>query len=118
MPVYPKADRNPEKDQDVAGGKGVMYRDKLLLGDRLGGTTTTVSRIVLEPGTSLGYHQHVGDNEMYYILEGNARYTENDIEYNLVPGDMAFCEEGSFHGIVNSGDEIMSFMAVIQKPAE
>lgn len=114
MPVY--KNRTVEEAEGVVGGTGIMIRDRLLTGDQLGGTLTMCNCNTLLPGASIGYHQHVGDNEMYFITEGKALYTEDGVEYELEVGDMAFCPEGSYHGVVNTGEGNMSFVAVIQQP--
>ena len=52
---------------------------------------------------------------MYFISAGTATYTENDVEYRVEKGDVLYCPDGSFHGILNSGEDMLSFVAVIQK---
>ena len=52
---------------------------------------------------------------MYFLTSGTATYTENSTEYQVKKGDVLYCPDGSFHGIVNSGSEMLSFVAVIQK---
>lgn len=52
---------------------------------------------------------------MYFFTAGTATYTENDVEYHVEKGDVLYCPDGSFHGILNSGNDTLSFVAVIQK---
>lgn len=112
MPVF--NNRTPQYAEQVEGGIGRMQRDRLLEGDQLGGICSYVAQISLEPGCSIGIHQHVGDSEMYFITAGTATYTENDVEYRVEKGDVLYCPDGSFHGILNSGEDMLSFVAVIQ----
>ena len=63
MPVF--NNRTPQYVEQVEGGIGRMQRDRLLEGDQLGGICSYVAQISLEPGCSIGIHQHVGDSEMY-----------------------------------------------------
>lgn len=114
MPVY--KNRETEDAFDICGGHGKLTRDRLIEGDRLGGTLTMCNINTVEPGGLLGYHCHETDNELYFIVEGQARYVEDGVEYDLVPGDSAFCEMGSSHSIENTGDGPMRFVAVIQQP--
>lgn len=65
MPVF--NNRTPQYAEQVEGGIGRMQRDRLLEGDQLGGICSYVAQISLEPGCSIGIHQHVGDSEMYFI---------------------------------------------------
>ena len=113
MPVF--NNRTPQYVEQVEGGIGRMQRDRLLEGDQLGGICSYVAQISLDPGCSIGIHQHVGDSEMYFITAGTATYTENDVEYRVEKGDVLYCPDGSFHGILNSGEDMLSFVAVIQK---
>lgn len=116
MPVY----RNRETQQvaGVNGGEGTMTRDRLLTEDQLkevGGEVTYVSQITLDPHSSLGIHEHVGEGELYFITEGEGVYTEDGFGYNVVPGDALFCKDGSTHGIKNISDKPLKFVAVIMK---
>lgn len=113
MPVF--NNRTPQYAEQVEGGIGRMQRDRLLEEDQLGGICSYVAQIPLEPGCSIGIHQHVGDSEMYFITAGAATYTENDVEHRVEKGDVLYCPDGSFHGILNSGEDMLSFVAVIQK---
>lgn len=49
-----------------------------LLGDKeMDGKVKLFARVTLEPGCSLGYHEHHGNSETYYILTGSGRYNDN-----------------------------------------
>ena len=115
MPIV--TTRDPQYAEHVQGGEGRILRDPLLTDNRLGGTLSYVSQITLEPGCSIGIHRHVGDNELYFLTAGEATYTENGVESHVKKGDALFCEEGSTHGILNCGNEPLTFIAVIQKTA-
>ena len=77
MPVF--NNRTPQYAEQVEGGIGRMQRDRLLEGDQLGGICSYVAQISLEPGCSIGIHQHVGDSEMYFITAGTATYTKTTL---------------------------------------
>lgn len=116
MPIY--HERETQYVENVNGGEGGMTRDRLLTEEKLGGVCTYISQITLEPGCSLGVHQHVGECELYFITNGSATYTENDVDYQVAKGDALLCESGSTHGIKNTGDETLTFVAVIMKDPE
>ena len=60
------------------------------------------------------YHQHQGDNELYYILSGKAEYTDNDgSTVILEPGDVSVTYDGEWHGIKQYGDDPLKFLALI-----
>ena len=44
---------------------------KHILGEKeLNGKCGLYAEVVIEPGCSLGYHEHHGESETYYILSG------------------------------------------------
>ena len=73
------------------------------------------SLIELEKGTSIGYHQHTGDSEMYCFVEGEGVYKENGKEYEIKPGMVTMLYDGGWHGMENTGDGALKFFAVIFK---
>ena len=101
----------------VQGGEGVMKRDLLLTDDQIHGELTYISSLTLDPGCSIGYHQHTGDSEMYYIFEGSGSYTDNGETYPVSAGDVVFCHDGESHGIVNDGDVPLRMVALMQASA-
>lgn len=101
----------------VQGGEGVMKRDLLLSDEQIHGELTYISSLVLDPGCSIGYHQHTGDSEMYYIFEGSGSYTDNGETYPVSAGDVVFCRDGESHGIVNDGDVPLRMVALMQASA-
>jgi len=71
------------------------------------------SKITLKPGCSVGYHEHLNEEEVYYILKGQALYNDNGTESVLKAGDCTITRHGESHGIACYGDEPMEFLAVI-----
>ena len=104
-----------ENVKDLAGGSGDAVMSKLFQGDDLPAKAGLMAVIDLMPGSEVGYHQHVGDNELYWIIEGEGEYTENG-ETTLVKGGMAtLVHEGGWHGLKNTGSEPLKMFAVIIK---
>lgn len=106
--------REVAKAERVQGGDGYILRDLLLQGEQLHGQLTYASSITLEPGCSIGVHMHSGDSEMYFIYEGAGTYTDNDETYPVQAGDVLFCKDGETHGIANSSNAPLRFVAVMQ----
>ena len=100
MIVYGK-DRKLQVRSEVWGGKGDTYQRDMLseeLGERPA-HYKLMTEIEYPPGSELGYHQHVGTSEIYYIIEGDAIYNDNGTEVELHAGDTAICPDGSWHAI-------------------
>lgn len=61
--------------------------------------------MILPPGTSVGYHEHGSNEEVYVILEGNGTMTVNGTEQAVKPGDVLLNKPGWSHGLENTGEE-------------
>jgi mannose-6-phosphate isomerase-like protein (cupin superfamily) len=95
------------------GGKGEIKVTKVLEMDQLQGKGRLYARNTIEPGCSLGWHQHNGDIEAYYILRGEATVDDNGTKVKVGPGDVVFTPNGEFHSIENTGATTLEFMALI-----
>lgn len=102
-------------EASLTGGEGQYLRERFADGEALGNAVKTFAKITVKPGTRMGYHQHVGDFEFYYILEGHGKYNDNGTIVDCNPGDVFKCEDGGWHCIINDGDEDVSFVALIVK---
>lgn len=67
----------------------------------------------IKPGDHIGKHQHVGDQEAYFILEGEADYLDNDVWRRVKPGDLTICRDGGWHSIRSVGDKPLRYIALI-----
>ena len=71
------------------------------------------SKITLEPGCGIGYHEHSGERELFYILSGTAEYNDNGAVQTVHAGDVTICPSGTGHGIANRGAETVDLIAVV-----
>lgn len=71
------------------------------------------SRVTLYPGQEVGYHLHDGNSELYYILAGKGTYNDNGKEMEVTEGTVTFTPSGSSHGLKNTGDDVLEFIALI-----
>ncbi len=71
------------------------------------------SRVELKPGEEVGFHIHTGEFESYYILSGKGLYSDNGNEIEILPGTVTFTPSGEGHGLKNTGDELLTFIALI-----
>ena len=83
-----------------------------VLASSLAGTLTGAA---LEAGGSVGYHKHVGEGEMYYIIKGHGEYQENGETMPISEGMTTMVYDGDSHGLQNSDDGVMEFLAFIIK---
>lgn len=97
----------------LRGGKGNVITTKLLEGDQFQGKGRLFSKMVLKPGHSIGYHQHTGDIEAYYILSGQGTLNDNGAVTTVAAGDVVFTGNGESHAIENTGGDDLVFIALI-----
>ena len=81
----------------------------------LNGKCGLYAEVTIEPGCSLGYHEHHGESETYYIIKGQGNYDDNGQIRPVTVGDRTFTPDGYGHGITNTGDTDLVFMALIIK---
>ncbi|UUZ79091.1 cupin domain-containing protein [Paenibacillus sp. P26] len=58
----------------------------------------------IPPGTSIGYHGHREDEEIYIILEGSGVMTVNGQTLQVRPGDVVLNKPWWKHGLETTGD--------------
>lgn len=96
-----------------SGGDGIVRIQPLLADAQRGKACKLYARVTLQKGSSIGYHEHRGESETYYILSGEGVYTDNQTVCTVRPGDVTFTPGGSGHAIANHSDEALVFMALI-----
>lgn len=108
-----ESDREIIKAEHVNGGAGYILKEALLNDHERGAHCKMFSRVTIPAGCELGYHEHHGETETYYILTGKGTYNDNGKEIPARAGDVFLCEDGSGHGLVNTGKYDLSFVALI-----
>lgn len=97
----------------LAGGNGEVVKKHILTAEELNDKTRMFAEITLAPGCSIGYHEHHGESETYYILAGTGAYDDNGEKRAVVPGDVTFTPSGKGHGLANAGTDDLVFIALI-----
>jgi len=108
-------DMMSETKANMRGGKGEIQMTHLFQRSEFKGKSRLCARLTLEPGCSIGYHEHVDEDEIYYILKGQAVFTDSTAvsEQVLEPGDAAVTLSGESHAIRNDGTETLEILAII-----
>ncbi len=95
------------------GGKGEVTQWEMLSPDHWKGHGRFFAHMKLEPGCSVGYHEHNGDSETFYILQGTALFNDNGQQVTLHAGDCSYTGSGQGHSIENIGDDTLEYIALI-----
>lgn len=99
--------------QNMCGGDGCVVIEHVLGEKELNGKCGLYAKVTIAPGSSLGYHEHQGESETYFILSGDAEYNDNGTPRPVHPGDVTFTPSGCGHALRPTGDEPVVFMALI-----
>ena len=102
-----------EKREGMRGGNGTVVIEHILDDAQMNGMCRMYAMITLAKGCSIGYHEHMGESETFYILTGNGIYTDNGTDRSITAGDTTYTPTGNGHGIANAGDDDLVFMALI-----
>ena len=103
------------REDHAKGGEGYILKEPFLGQEELGENCRLFSRMTLPAGCGLGYHEHLGETETYYILSGSGVYNDNGKDIPAEAGDVFFCKDGDGHAMVNTGKYDLSFVALILK---
>ena len=101
--------------KNMAGGEGEVTIKRILSDKEMHGNCGLYAQVTIQLGSSLGYHEHHGESETYYILSGAGEYDDNGTTRIVKPGDVTYTSDGMGHGLKPVGDEAIVFMALIIK---
>lgn len=103
-----------EKIENMCGGKGHVIIEHILGEKELNGKCGLYAKVTIEPGCTLGYHEHHGESETYFILSGEGNYNDNGTIRQVKQGEVTYTGNGFGHALDNTSDsEDLVFMALI-----
>ena len=108
-------EREVVKAENVNGGAGYILKEGLINVEEMGEHCRMFSKVTLPPQCELGYHEHHGETETYYLLSGEGIYDDNGEKLEAKAGDVFFCKDGNGHGMKNTGNIDLIFVALILK---
>jgi len=86
------------------------------LSDALGMSGLGAMFVTVEPGRrAFPFHNHLGNDEMFVILEGTGRYRFGSAEFPVRPGDVCAAPKGgpeTAHQLINTGTGRLRYLAV------
>ncbi len=109
--------RNAEMQKEVREhmreGTGSVEILHVFKKEELGGRTRLFARLRVTPGSSIGYHEHHDEEEIFFILAGRGAVNDNGTPREVGPGDAVLTASGTGHAIAAVGPEPLELMAVI-----
>ncbi len=100
--------------KEMRGGNGEVKIEHLWdAGTELKADTRLWARLTLAPSCSIGFHNHDNEEEVFYIVSGNAEADDNGTPVKLSAGDTILTGNGAGHAIKNIGEADLVIIAVI-----
>jgi mannose-6-phosphate isomerase-like protein (cupin superfamily) len=99
-----------ERMRDGAGAVEILH---VFRSRELKGKTRLFARLRLPAGSSIGFHRHEGEEEIFYIISGSGEVSEGGPSSPVGPGDATHTGEGAGHSIANPGPGPLDLLAVI-----
>lgn len=99
--------------KEMCDGDGEVIISHVLGEKELNGKCGLYAQVTINPSSSLGYHEHHGESETYYILSGEAKYDDNGTKRIVKAGDVTFTPDGCGRALKPTTDEPVVFMALI-----
>jgi len=101
--------------EEMRGGKGTVRIEHFWKKDELKSKTRLCARLILEPGCSIGFHEHVDEEEVFIVVKGRGRVTDGDIVVPVEEGDTILTGDGAGHAVEAVGDTPLELIAVIMQ---
>ncbi|TYQ12923.1 UNVERIFIED_CONTAM: mannose-6-phosphate isomerase-like protein (cupin superfamily) [Acetivibrio alkalicellulosi] len=102
-----------EIKEKMRGGKGSVELVHIFSQNEFKGKIRLCAKITIEPGSSIGFHQHADEEEMFYIIKGKGTFNDNGNIKELECGDSVLTGNGASHSVENTGEEDLEMLAVI-----
>lgn len=99
---------------NMCGGSGDVVLDYAFHGSDITSKVSACCTVTLQPGASVGLHEHTKDDEIYYFISGSGTAFEEDgTPVQITAGDAMLTGNGGAHSVVNTGTEPLVFLAVV-----
>jgi quercetin dioxygenase-like cupin family protein len=92
------------------GGQGQVKNVRLFEAEDFDTRLRFIYYLEMEPGTSIGYHQHGDNEEAYIVIEGNGLMTVNNEARQVKTGDVILNKPGWSHGLENTSDHVLKLL--------
>ena len=94
------------------GGEVIKDNDTYLLKDNAFGNNLVLSSTFLRANQSTNGHEHKGQEEVYFFVDGKGEMEIDDNRFTVKAGDVICIEDGEFHRVHNTGHYGLYFVCV------
>ena len=111
--IVRKGEHRVEIREHARGGDGIVTLNHLAEPSQMFDHCRLLTRTVIEPGSSMGYHVHENEMEFFYVLSGALEVDDNGTTVIAYPGDTLCTLDGEGHSIRAYGDESAEYLAAV-----
>jgi mannose-6-phosphate isomerase-like protein (cupin superfamily) len=87
------------------GGIGLLEKVRAFTSDDFESQIAFIDYVVVPPGTTVGYHRHGNDEEVYFIIEGSGIMRDENSEIAVKKGDIILNTRYGSHGLSNNTND-------------
>jgi mannose-6-phosphate isomerase-like protein (cupin superfamily) len=101
-------------EQHDIGGEVVKDNETYLLKDNRTLNNLVLSSTKLYRGMATRGHNHVGQEEVYFFVQGTGVMVVGDERFRVSAGSVVLIPDGAFHQVINDGEMHLLFNCVFQ----
>ncbi len=104
-----------ETRTSMRAGTGSVTIVHYLKSDEITARCRLCAKLIIPPGSSIGAHEHTGEDEIFIVHAGTGTVTDNGVESTVEAGDAILTGNGATHAIKNTGTIDLVITAVIMQ---
>jgi mannose-6-phosphate isomerase-like protein (cupin superfamily) len=93
-------------------GQGSIEIARMFQTKKLAGAWHFIEYLVVPPRVTIGRHRHGENEEIYFIIEGQALMTLNGQEHEVKPGDFIVNPPHGEHGLRNESEVEVKLLVI------
>lgn len=108
-------DAKGEIQKHCHGGKGEIVFRELFKEKDFNSSLEFIHETLVLPNSSIGYHAHKGNEEIYYIIQGKGLMNVDGEKRVVRTGDAIITHSGNSHGLVNTQNKPLKILVFESK---
>lgn len=111
--IKKRSEQAIEVRKNMRGGSGEVQIRHHFKKEEINAPSRLCAQLTLVPGSGIGEHEHVNEDEIYIIQQGRGLVVDGGKEVEVEAGDAILTGKGASHSIRNIGDTDLLITAVI-----
>ncbi|RYV01680.1 cupin domain-containing protein [Shewanella sp. OPT22] len=71
-----------------------------------------IDRQIIPPNSTVGYHKHGNNEELYIVLDGEGTITLDGVKSKVIKGDIIKNKPYGFHGLINDSRNNLEILII------